>query len=117
MIQEIKNIATISTVSAIHQSKHDLSDARVISDEDEIAQKEHKISMEEVEKVIKELNQFIQIFNTKITFEIDKEARRTILKIVDVETSEIIRQIPPEELLIISKRISELLGLIINEKI
>ncbi|MCS7228948.1 MAG: flagellar protein FlaG [Candidatus Kryptonium sp.] len=114
MIQEVKNIATVQT---IHQNKHDLNDARVIQNEDEVTQNERKISMEEVEKIIKELNQFIQIFNTKITFEIDKEARKTVLKIVDVETNEIIRQIPPKELLIISKRISELLGLIINEKV
>ncbi len=114
MIQEVKNILTTQPVQ---QNKLELNEERITTG-GEIANKgEDDLSIEEIESVIGELNQFIQIFNTKIAFEIDKETKKTILRIVDVETNEIIRQIPPEELLKISKRISELLGLIINEKV
>jgi flagellar protein FlaG len=75
------------------------------------------LSTDEIEQIVSELNNFIQIFNTKIAFEIDKETRKTVLKIIDAQSNEIIRQIPPEELLAISKRISELLGLIINARV
>jgi flagellar protein FlaG len=82
-----------------------------------VSQSERGLSTDEIEQIVSELNNFIQIFNTKIAFEIDKETRKTVLKIIDAQSNEIIRQIPPEELLAISKRISELLGLIINARV
>jgi flagellar protein FlaG len=82
-----------------------------------VSQSERGLSTEEIEQIVSELNNFIQIFNTKIAFEIDKETKKTVLKIIDAQSNEIIRQIPPEELLAISKRISELLGLIINARV
>ncbi|CUS78319.1 flagellar protein FlaG [Candidatus Kryptonium thompsonii] len=114
MIQEIKNI---STTQPVQQNKLELNEAKITMGEEIVNGDKVSLSAEEIEGIIKELNQFIQIFNTKIAFEIDKETKKTILRIVDVETNEVIRQIPPEELLKISRRISELLGLIINEKI
>ena len=71
----------------------------------------------EIEEAIKKLNDFISVFNTKIALEVDKETKKTILKIIDVNSDKVIRQIPPEEMLEISRRITELLGLIINEKV
>lgn len=114
MIQEIKNI---STTQPVQQNKLELNEAKITMGEEIVNGDKVSLSAEEIEGIIKELNQFIQIFNTKIAFEIDKETKKTILRIVDVETNEVIRQIPPEELLKISRRISELLGLIINEKV
>ena len=114
MIQEIKNI---STTQPVQQNKLELNEAKITMGEEIVNGDKVSLSAEEIEGIIKELNQFIQIFNTKIAFEIDKETKKTILRIVDVETNEVIRQIPPEELLKISRRISELLGVIINEKI
>jgi len=114
MIQEIKNI---STTQPVQQNKLELNEAKITMGEEIVNEDKVSLSEEEIESIIKELNQFIQIFNTKIAFEIDKETKKTILRIVDVETNEVIRQIPPEELLQISRRISELLGLIINEKV
>lgn len=114
MIQEIKNI---STTQPIQGNKVGLNEAKVTVGEKIVNKDKESLSLEEIESVIKELNQFVQIFNTKIAFEIDKETKKTILRIVDVETNEVVRQIPPEELLKISRRISELLGLIINDKV
>lgn len=96
MIQEIKNI---STTQPVQQNKLELNEAKITMGEEIVNGDKVSLSAEEIEGIIKELNQFIQIFNTKIAFEIDKETKKTILRIVDVETNEVIRQIPPEELL------------------
>ncbi len=114
MIQEIKDI---STPQPVNQNMAEFREAKTIINEKGDEETKREVSVEEIENIVKELNKFIQIFNTKVAFEIDEETKKTILKIVDVETNEIIRQIPPEELLRISRRISELLGLIINERI
>jgi flagellar protein FlaG len=115
MIQEIKSV---NITQSLHQNFEESTKLNVeTKDTERSSEKGESLSIEDIENVIKEMNRFVQIFNTKISFEIDKDTRKTILKIVDAQTNEIIRQIPPEELLEISRRISELLGLIINEKV
>ncbi len=37
--------------------------------------------------------------NTELTFHIDRQSRRAILQIVDRETREVLRQLPPESVL------------------
>jgi flagellar protein FlaG len=113
MIGDVKNI---SATKPIQIDQYDVS-SHNSADVQRVSQSERGLSTDEIEQIVSELNNFIQIFNTKIAFEIDKETRKTVLKIIDAQSDEIIRQIPPEELLAISKRISELLGLIINARV
>ena len=49
-----------------------------------------------------------------VRFENDKDTHELIVKIVDQETDEVVRQIPPEELINLSKRLEELSGNIVN---
>lgn len=59
----------------------------------------------------------MQIFNYNIRFSLDRESKRVVVKIVDPGTEEVVRQIPPEEMLQIMKRIDQMLGLILDEKV
>ena len=49
-----------------------------------------------------------------VRFERDNPAEELVVKIVDSETDEVIRQIPPEELLNLTKHLKELSGSIVN---
>lgn len=49
-----------------------------------------------------------------VRFERDSGSEDLIVKIVDSETDEVIRQIPPEELLNLSKHLRELSGNLVN---
>ncbi len=115
MIQDVKNISATQPIQRNEEEfKRPEPEVKMEGLEPKGSE---TLSQSDLEKVIKEMNQFIQIFNSRIAFELDKETGKTILKIIDSQTNEVIRQIPPEELLRISKRISELLGLIINARI
>ncbi len=48
-----------------------------------------------------------KFFNRTIRFELVKELRTVVAKIVDKKTGKVIRQIPPEELVEVAKQISE----------
>jgi len=50
--------------------------------------------------------------NQELTFAVDRETRRTVVRIVDRKTNEVIRQIPPELVL----RLAEDLSLLRGEK-
>jgi flagellar protein FlaG len=79
-------------------------------------QKSTQIDSKMTEQLVHQLNEELKIFNTKLSFSIDDKTKKTVVKIIDESNNEVIRQIPPEYLLKISQRISELLGLIVDEK-
>ncbi|HIE03824.1 MAG TPA: flagellar protein FlaG [Candidatus Latescibacteria bacterium] len=71
----------------------------------------------DLERIGEELNRYMRMFNTYLAFEIDRPSNRIIIKIIDTETKEVIRQIPPEEMLRIMHNIDELLGLLVDERV
>ncbi len=75
-----------------------------------------KLSPDEVEELIDELNDVMRIINTKLSFSIDNETKRPIIKVTDRDTEELIRQIPPEELLKVSHKIHELMGILFDAR-
>ncbi len=55
-------------------------------------------SKEEVEQVLEVINQFIPLKNTNLIFEFDDISDPPIVKVVDRNTEEIIREIPPKNI-------------------
>lgn len=73
-----------------------------------------------------EQNQVTQNIQRRLSFQIDDELGKTVVKVFDRETEELIRQFPPEELLTLSRRLKELndqvhgssdLGLLIKSEV
>lgn len=82
------------------------------------------VRQEEVENQIEQLQQFNQNINRSLQFEVDEELGVTIVRVIDKETDELIRQFPPEELLNLSRRLKELneqnsgsSGVLLREKV
>jgi len=53
-------------------------------------------------------NQISQNIQRRLSFQVDDDSGKTVVKVFDRETEELIRQFPPEELLALSKRLREL---------
>ena len=69
------------------------------------------------ERTIEELNALMERLQTNLVFSVDEATRRVVIKVVDANSGEVIRQIPPEETLRIASHISKLLGIFINETV
>ena len=72
---------------------------RELSQVGKVIRENVEINREALERGIEEINKNIKIFNTKLSFTIDKPTGRTLIKITDIETNEVIREIPPSEFL------------------
>jgi len=66
------------------------------------------ISNEEVESAVTEINQFVQVQNRELNFSFDDSSKRSVIKVTDSESGDVIRQIPSEDVLKLSERIKEL---------
>lgn len=65
---------------------------------------------------VKKLNDYVAPALQTIEFSIDDETDRIVVKVVDTETQQVLRQIPNEEVLAITKSLDNLRGLVISQK-
>ena len=61
-----------------------------------------------IESAVAEISEFVQAQNRQLAFSIDEASQRSVVKVTDSESGDVIRQIPSEEVLALSERIKEL---------
>jgi flagellar protein FlaG len=76
-----------------------------------------QISKEETLEGVEILNDTMELYNHKLHFEVHEDTKRLKVAIVDKETEEIIKEIPPEELLDMLAKIQDMIGILIDKKI
>ncbi|WP_461833347.1 flagellar protein FlaG [Desulfothermus sp.] len=74
-----------------------------------------KLTKDELEKIKEATNEVLAQLNIQLDFEIDKTLGKVIVKVINKETGKVIRQIPPEEMLKIAKRMEEMSGILIDK--
>lgn len=67
-----------------------------------------KTMKRDINDQIAKLQQYNQSIDRTLQFQVDDELGVTIVRVVDTETDELIRQFPPEELINLSRRLKEL---------
>jgi len=73
-------------------------------------------SREQIDRAMNEVKRAIAPVARNLQFSIDDETGRSVVKIVDSSTNEVIRQIPSEELLAITRSMDKLSGLFVKQK-
>ncbi len=71
----------------------------------------------EIDSAISQLNDYAQNFKRELHFSVDEASGRTVIKVTDPETEEIIRQIPPEEVLRIAESLEDNSGLLLRAQV
>lgn len=96
----------------------------IVDKVDAIENKRAEVSQEKINSQIEEIQQFNQNIDRSLHFEVDEELGVTIVRVIDKETDELIRQFPPEELINLSRRLKELneqhsgsSGVLLQEKV
>jgi flagellar protein FlaG len=60
-----------------------------------------------LQEAVSKLNDYVQNIQRTLAFSVDKDTGRTIVKVYDSETNELIRQIPPEETVKLAQSIEQ----------
>ena len=71
---------------------------------------------EKVESAVTQISDFVQNFQRDLQFSVDKDSGRIVVKVLDSETKEVIRTIPPEETLRMAERLDSPESLILREQ-
>lgn len=73
-----------------------------------------QVTNEQIKKAVEQINK--NIGNTSAVFGIHEETNRVTIKIVDKETKEVIKELPPEKTLDMISKVWELAGMLVDEK-
>ena len=71
---------------------------------------------QDLQRTVSDAQDVAEAAGASLEFTIDKDSGKTIVKVVDASTSEIIRQIPSEELLTLARNMTKLEGLLLDQK-
>jgi flagellar protein FlaG len=78
---------------------------------------EIQISKKKVEEVTNKLNEFLEIHNRSLKFILHDGLDQYYVQVIDSDTKEVIREIPPKKLLDAFYAMQKFLGMIVDEKI
>ncbi len=120
-INKIGNTSEVTKLVALDQSKiinlKDENSKQKASSQPEAGEKETQIEEKrdiQIDKLISIANRFVNRFSTKITFTYDPELQMPMILVTEKETGRVIRQIPPEQMVSLMKKMEEIAGIIYN---
>ncbi len=97
-------------------NKLDIIRQKNISQMNEFELNELPVSERIVIEAIERANKAIVGSNRNFEFTIHEATKEIMIKVLDSETNEIIREIPPEEILDMVAKIWEMVGIIVDER-
>ncbi len=78
---------------------------------------QEELSKDQATSMVDGLNSFLEPSNTSIRYELHDKLDRYYVTVVDQETDEVVKEIPPKKLLDVYASMAELMGFIVDEKI
>lgn len=76
-----------------------------------------KLTRKDVEDMVEALDDFANSVQTRLNFTIDDDTEDVVVKIMDKETDEVIKQFPAEELLELREKMQDLSGLLFSTNV
>ena len=95
----------------------DKTESRTLEQKDEKSGDSRKLTREDVEEMVEALEDFANTVQTRLNFSIDDGTEDVVVKIMDKETDEVIKQFPAEEILKLREKMQDLSGLLFSTNV
>ncbi len=114
--------ADTTTVSKLKQvasssASTNRAESRVSEQKREDTGNQAKLTREDVEDMVEALEDFANTVQTRLNFTIDDGTKDVVVKIMDKETNEVIKQFPAEEMLELREKMQDLSGLLFSTNV
>ncbi len=123
---QVSNTASISINSRISQAQTSIASSgngeikipkQTNQSEEQRFTEDKRFSEKEVIDLIEKANKDIITYDRRLEFSIHEKTKQIMVKIIDVRTDEIIRELPPEKILDMVGAMWEFAGIIVDRKI
>lgn len=75
------------------------------------------IDANQLKRAVDQVNKIVESISSDLKFTVDKSTGINVVKVIDLSTKDVIRQIPSEEMLSIARSLDKLQGLLIKQKV
>ncbi len=89
---------------------------QAVTPAEQAAQPQPPPGLTQVQQALDEVRDAISPVAQNLQFSIDDDTGKTLIKVVDASTDEVIRQIPSEEIVAIAKALDKLQGVLIKQQ-
>ncbi|MEJ7620572.1 MAG: flagellar protein FlaG [Aquificaceae bacterium] len=90
---------------------------REIQQTQQKVQENRSVKSEELQKLLEELKRKFDMLSKYLKIDIDAELEIPVAKIIEKDTNRVIRQIPPDYLLDLMKKIDQMLGILLQKEV
>ncbi len=94
--------------SAVELNKMKSAPETATPESKEKAEPAQAVTSDELGYAVENINQFVNSQGRTLNFSVDEESGKPVVKVIDFETKDVIRQIPSEEVLTMAKAIKRL---------
>lgn len=81
-----------------------------------VTKSESEVDSQVLSQSVEKLNKMVQGLANGLQFSVDEASKTPVVKLVDLSTKEVIRQIPTEEAISIAQAIDRFQGLLVKDK-
>lgn len=133
-IQSISNLMTLPTSTVVAASAQraagesatqqtaETSDPSKITGQKELQaadqqkQDNKEVSKDSAQQAADKLQDFVAAIGTSLRFTVDEDSGSTVIKVMDPDTQQVLRQIPSKEALELSKALDSFKGLLVKQQ-
>ncbi|MGF7184687.1 flagellar protein FlaG [Desulfitispora alkaliphila] len=76
-----------------------------------------EVTIEDLEEMVKASNELMDAIDRGLKFSVHEGTNRTLVQVIDRNTDDVIKEIPPEKMLDLVARIWEVVGIFVDEKV
>ncbi|MCP5415713.1 MAG: flagellar protein FlaG [Chromatiaceae bacterium] len=80
-------------------------------------QPQDQLEEQELTQVMNRLNELVQNVRRELNFRVDDDSGHTVIEVIDSETEEVLRQIPPEDVLTLLEHLQNFGNGFVREKV
>lgn len=78
---------------------------------------EQKVDKDKVSATVEQMNEFIKLSNTNLKFVFHDELSEYYVTVIDTETNEVLREIPPKKMLDMYSAMIKYIGILVDKKV
>lgn len=114
---EVKSITPVRIMSKIAFADRAITGmaAEVKAQQQENKETEGNLTKYDAEALADIMNKAAKLYDRQLRFDVYEDTNRVYVQIIDENTREVIKQIPPEEMLELSAKIQEMVGIMLDE--
>ena len=114
--QQVEETLQKEATKAVEKTSNAESAVRL--GDDNKVQSSEEFNASEINNLVSSANQLVDaVSNNKVNFQYDESKEQHIVLVRDIDTNEVIREIPPKEMLDLLKNLEDITGIIYDNKI